>query len=250
MYFVGIDLAWSSKNSSGVAIIKGNRNKREVIYSGIISSDKEIADFINENIGNEYAFIAIDAPLIVPNKTGRRIAEVEVGKLFRKYNAGAHPANSTRLGSFNGGKVRGEEISKLLQRNGFKYSPNIKKLEESRKFFEVYPHPSMVVLFNLKSVLKYKNKPKRDYNFRWNEFKKYQNYLKKIKNPSIVIPKEISNKKLKGLKGSALKKYEDKLDAIFCAYIAYYVWFYPEKCRVLGDIKGGYILTPVFNFMK
>ncbi|KKQ21547.1 hypothetical protein A2999_03025 [Candidatus Wolfebacteria bacterium RIFCSPLOWO2_01_FULL_38_11] len=246
MLFIGIDLAWSSKNSSGAAVIKGNKTKGKVIFSDIVHSEKEIIDFVNNNVKKENAFIAIDAPLIVPNKTGRRIAEVEVGRLFRKYNAGAHPANSVRLGSFNGGKVRGEVISKLLGKNNFKHSPFIKKLEQSRKFFEVYPHPSMVVLFNLKSVLKYKNKPKRDYNFRWNEFRKYQNYFKKLKNPSIIIPKEISDKKLKGLKGGALKNYEDKLDAIFCAYIAYYCWLHPEKCKVLGNMKKGYILTPVF----
>lgn len=247
MYFIGIDLAWSNKNASGIAVIKGSKNKGEVIYSGIIHSDKEIIDFINNNIGDKYAFIAIDAPLIVPNKEGRRIAEAEVGKLFRKYNAGAHPANRTRLGSWSGGKIRGEEISKLLEKNGFKQSPFIKKSESSRKFFEVYPHPSMVVLFNLESVLKYKNKPKRDYNFRWLEFKKYQNYLKKLKNPAIIIPKEITEKKLKGLRGGSLKNYEDRLDAIFCAYIAYYFWLHPEKCKVLGNMKGGYILTPVFQ---
>lgn len=248
MFFIGIDLAWSGKNSSGVAIIEGNRKKGKVIDVGILNSNQEIIDYLNKNIKKEKAFIAIDAPLIVPNKTGRRIAEVEVGKLFRKYNAGAHPANSTRLSSFNGGKVRGEVISKFLEKNKFRHSPNIKKFEKSRKFFEVYPHPSMVVLFKLDNVLKYKAKPKRDYNFRWQEFKKYQNYLEKLENasPAIKIPENIFTKNIKKLKGKSLKNYEDKLDAIFCAYIAYYCWENPKKCKVLGNMKKGYILTPIF----
>jgi len=52
------------------------------------------------------------------------------------------------------------------------------------------------------------------------------------------------------VKGQRLKDYEDMLDSIFCAYIAYYAWANPHKCTVLGTAKDGYILTPIFNFMK
>lgn len=247
MFFVGIDLAWSERNGTGIVILKGNKDKAEFCSGDIVFSDQEIINYIQKTVGNEHAIITIDAPLIVPNKKGRRIAEDIVGKLFRKYNAGAHPANRKRLSSWTG-KIRGEEISKLLGKNGFTHDPNIKKHEKARKFLEVYPHPSMVVLFQLEKILQYKNKPNRDYNFRWNEFRKYQNYLKKI--PSLVLPKEIINKNVKKLKGQKLKNYEDLLDAVFCAYIGYHGWINPNKCAVLGNMKGGYIFTPLFDSMK
>src|SRR3989344_8960954 len=245
MFFIGIDLAWSTKNESGIVILKGDKKKAVLYSNDMVSSDNEIIDYINKNVKKENAFIAIDAPLVVPNEQGRRVAEELVGALFRKYNAGAHPANRKRLGQWSG-KIRGEEITKILGKNKFKHNPNIKKFEKSRKFFEVYSHPSMVVLFNLNSILKYKAKPKRDYNFRWNEFKKYQDYLKKL---NLTLPKEITNKDVKKLRARALKNYEDLLDAALCAYIAYYYWTNPDKCVILGDINKGYILTPIFDYM-
>jgi len=251
MIFVGIDLAWSEKNGSGVAILRGDRDKAEFISADICYSDKEIIEYTKHNVGMQNAFIAIDAPLIVPNKKGRRVAEKLVGFLFRKYDAGAHPANRERLSQWSG-KVRGEEIAKKLEKIGFSHNPDIKRFEESRKFFEVFPHPSMVVVFNLNKILKYKAKPKRDYEFRWNEFRLYQKYLKKLEKakPALSLPEEITEKDVRELKGKALKDYEDLLDAIFCAYIAYYYWYNPESCEILGDMEEGYILTPVFSFMK
>ena len=243
MLFVGIDLAWSEKNSSGMAILEGSREKLKLIFHGNLLSDEEILEVIKEKVKEKNAIISIDAPLIVPNKTGRRVAEKLVGDLFRKYHAGAHPSNRNRLSSWTG-TIRGEEISKLLIKEGFQHNPNFKKLEETRKFFEVYPHPSMVVLFNLDMILRYKSKPKRDYDFRWEEFKKYQSYLGELK--SLSLPNEIIKIDVRTLRGKALKKYEDILDAIFCAYLSFYHWKYPDKCSVLGNMKEGYISTPVF----
>jgi predicted RNase H-like nuclease len=251
MLFCGIDLAWSKKNATGITIIKGNKNQAKHISSEIIFSDDEIIGYLKKHISDKPAIIAIDAPLIVSNEEGRRVAEELTGMLFRKYNAGAHPANRKRLSSWDG-KIRGEEISKLLEKHGFKHNPYIKKHEETRKFMEVYPHPSIVVLFNLDKILQYKAKPKRDYNFRWNEFKKYQKHLYNLKNqkPALVLPAEIIKKKVEKLKGKALKDFEDILDSILCAYLAYYAWHSPEKCEVLGDMKQGYIMTPVHEHMK
>jgi predicted RNase H-like nuclease len=252
MLFIGVDLAWSPKNGTAIAILKGDKEKAKLIdYKTNLISNEEIINYIKEKVTSKNALIAIDAPLIVKNERGRRIAEKLVGFLFRKYDAGAHPANRKRLSQW-GGKIRGEEISRLLEINGFKHDPYIKKFERTRKFFEVYPHPSMVVIFNLKKIIQYKAKPKRDYKFRWQEFRRYQTYLKNLekRDPKLILPIEILEKKVEELRSNALKEYEDLLDSIFCAYIAYYTWFYPEKCAVLGNMNEGYILTPVFESMK
>jgi predicted RNase H-like nuclease len=251
MYFIGLDLAWSPKNGSGIAILEGGKNRAELIASGIVYSDSDIVDYINRHVSNNPAFIAIDAPLIVPNETGRRHVEALVGNLFRKYDAGAHPSNRQRLAQWSG-TIRGEEISKLLEKEKYTHDPEIKQYEEKRKFFEVFPHPSMVVLFQMNKILQYKAKPHRDYDFRWGEFKKYQNYLKELANkkPAVIIPKKVTSQNVKKLKSQALKDYEDLLDGIFCAYIAYYAWCNPEKCEILGDMNKGYILTPITESMQ
>lgn len=251
MLFVGLDLAWSERNGSGVAVLEGDAEKVKFRCGEILYSNKEILNYLQKIIGPKPTLIAIDAPLIVPNETGRRLAEKLVGYLFSKYDAGAFPANRKRLGQWSG-KVRGEEISKLLLEAGFFHNPRIKQYEEARKFFEVFPHPSMVVLFNLNRIIRYKAKPKRNYEFRWRAFEKYQRYLKKLENgsPKLILPKSLVEKKVRGLKAKALKDYEDLLDAVFCGYIAAFCWSNPQKCEVLGNMKEGYILTPIFEGMK
>ncbi|MCL5430467.1 MAG: DUF429 domain-containing protein [Candidatus Marsarchaeota archaeon] len=252
MLFIGLDLAWSTKNGSGIAIIDADKKSGSVVKCGIVYSDQEILEYIESNVGQKDAFIAIDAPLIVPNMTGRRVAEEIVGGLFRRYNAGAHPANRERLGSWSNGKIRGEDLSTLLKGRGFAHSPYIDRYETTRKFFEVYPHPSMVVLFGLNKIIQYKAKPNRDYKFRYNAFKEYQKHLSGLSKavPKLKIPNDIVGKSVTDLKAQKLKDYEDMLDSIFCAYIAYYCWTFPNKCAVLGDMENGYILTPITDQMR
>jgi len=251
MKFVGVDLAWSYKNPSGVTVLEGDEKRGKVIAHSNLYTDKEIIDFAKTHIGKDNAIIAIDAPLKVPNKKGRRQAEAITGYLFRKYHAGAHPSNRERLGQWNNGKVRGEVITKLFEKEGYKHDPCVKPLKKQNKVIEVYPHPSIVVLFGLDKILKYKNKPKRDYDFRWGEFERYRQGLNKLRKPSIKLPKEILTKNIRELKGQKLKDFEDVLDSIMCAYIVHYYWVHgKDKCAVLGDLKKGYIMTPIFEYMK
>ncbi|RLI99364.1 MAG: hypothetical protein DRP03_03710 [Candidatus Aenigmatarchaeota archaeon] len=251
MFFVGIDLAWSERNKTGIAILKGNKSKAHFYCSKNVLSNKEIVDFIKEKIGNRNAFIAIDAPLIVPNEHGNRNAEKLIGRLFKKYKLVAYPVNRKIMSQYSGG-VRGEELSKLFEKAGFKHDPYIKRFESERKFFEVFTHASMIVIFKLSGILPYKSKPKRGYELRWKAFKQYQLYLKSLstKHPYLFLPKGITEKDVKKLKAGMLKEYENMLDAILCAYTAYYCWQNPDRCAVLGNMKEGYILTPVFSYMK
>jgi len=107
MFFVGIDLAWSERNTSAISIIKANGNRGELVnWISKIKTNEEILNWVLERIKNEPAVISIDAPLIVKNLKGRREADALVTKLFRKYHAGAHPTNIERLEKFGG--LRGE----------------------------------------------------------------------------------------------------------------------------------------------
>ena len=51
-----------------------------------------------------------------------------------------------------------------------------------------------------------------------------------------------------GLKGRARKRYEDLLDALFCAYTGLYLWHYrhvPNRRHVFGDVDTGFITIPI-----
>jgi predicted RNase H-like nuclease len=239
MHFVGIDLAWSYRNPSAVVVLEG---ERAVAWNEKIGSDEEIIAFLREVLGEKPALVAVDAPLVVPNERGLRSCDRELGAAFRRYEAAPHPANRLRFG----GRVRGEELVKKLEQDGFIHSPLIEPLRETKQVVEVYPHPAAVTLFGLERTLKYKARPGRSLDFRKAELKRFMSLLKGLEKafPALHAP-AILNKDISPLNGRELKAFEDLVDALFCAYIALYCWTWgPQRYRVFGSKAEGYIIVP------
>ncbi|MCB9362790.1 DUF429 domain-containing protein [Candidatus Woesearchaeota archaeon] len=234
MFFVGLDLAWSNRNPSGVAIINEHL---QIVHISIHDSDANILKTIFSIIQKSPTIIGIDAPLIVPNEDGSRPGEQLLNKEFRKHHAGAHPANRKRLSSWTG-SIRGEDISIALEQRKFTQSFLNKPKESGKRFYEVFPHPATITLFRRDKIIPYKNKPGRTYESRWQAFKEYQNAFYKL------LPCDFLKQKVIGMRGRALKDYEDQIDALLCAYIVFFYWKNPKKCTIFGDLDKGYILTP------
>lgn len=238
MYFVGVDLAWSDNNPSGVAVIHNNR----LVDYTTLQDDQQIISHITQVVADQPCLVAIDAPLLVPNESGSRVAEKKINEVFRSFEAGAHPANRSWL-TRSSGRVRGEDIVDELAKIGVVHNP-YDVSSAGRKCFEVYPHPAMVVLFGLQKTLKYKPRQKRSYDKRWNAFERYQQYMREL---PFEAEDDVLSRDVRKLRASALKKYEDCLDAIFCAYIAKYAHENETRVAVFGDMSEGYILTPVLD---
>lgn len=246
IFFAGIDLAWSYKNSTGIAVLELDKTGKmcTLVHYGLASTDEDIISILKKSVGNNDAFIAIDAPLIVPNETGRRPAEDIVSKLFRKYHAAPYPSNRKNMTKWSE-EIRGEALSKKLEDNNFIHSPYLLNNSHPRIFFEVYPHPSTISMFNIDRIIEYKSKPNRSIDHKIKEFGKYLVHIKSFADKNkISLPKELFKKNISKLNLRELKDYEDTLDAVFCSFIAYYSWKNPKECLVLGDMKTGYILTP------
>jgi len=248
--FVGVDLAWSNKNDSGFAVIeaqqRGNTGRLDEWHVGL-KSDKAIVERIMDSVDGRPCLVAIDAPLRVSNKTGMRVCDKHIKQAFQKYDAGPYPANRTVLKKYGG--LRGEKIVKLLEKKGIEFTPYLKRKAETRQVLEVYPHPAMVSLFRLPKVLKYKARKDRSYEVRWHAMDRLQQLLLGLERevPRLFIPIGIFEKS-RGLKGYAFKRREDLMDAIVCAYVGFYYWYWGEKkCRVFGSLEGGHIVTPVLN---
>lgn len=48
-----------------------------------------------------------------------------------------------------------------------------------------------------------------------------------------------------GYRGVGYKEFDDLLDGILCAYLAYYYWYWGEAGSwVIGDLKTGYVTLP------
>lgn len=244
MVFIGLDLAWSPRNRIGAAILQGDTL---VAATGELGSNADILAFVAPYVqADTPAVIGIDAPLRVPNLTGSRFCDQALSAEWRRFEAGALPANR-RLLAFNG-EVRGEALVTLLaQHYGFVERAPLPQ-QAGRYICEIFPHPAHVRFFGLSKTLKYKARPGRSQAVRLAEFARYQQLLGTLQQavpPLYGLDKRLAVN-LHTLTGRALKAYEDTLDAITCAYTVAYLWHYgPAFTRVYGSIAEGHIMTPL-----
>jgi len=243
--FVGIDLAWSPRNNSGVAALTSDGETLQVTESGLRRTDDEIVAFVDEHIA-ALTIIMVDAPLVVPNMVGMRHCDRLTHQHFGRYQAGAYPANRENMGRYNGGVPRGEALGLLLQKK-LRCSwppPDVRMVagEVGRYVFEVYPHPAQVILFGLERSLKYKRK-RQGIGVAREEFRRYIDLMAKLPSPRIAFEADLLHGlDVAHLHGRAYKEREDRLDALFCAYLAALVPLGRMTC--LGEPCDGSIVLP------
>lgn len=149
MRYLGVDLAWGEKKRTGLAVLGSDG---ALLSSTAVRTDDEIAAFVEEHASGPVV-TAIDAPLVVPNETGQRDCERLLNAEFGRYRAGAHPSNRSRAWFVP--EPRG---ARLARRLGWEIDPSMRPDGERSVAIEVYPHPAMVSLFDLPTVIPYKNK--------------------------------------------------------------------------------------------
>ncbi len=252
MLFLGLDLAWGAKNTSGGCVLSYSPRigGRGAILNVIetLGNDDEIVAWVrhwNAHAGAEGLLLGVDAPLLVPNATGKRPCEAEIGRRFAKFQAGAHPANRTIFKD----NVRGERLVARLAEAGIADNPYLDAPRRigARQMMEVFPHPSHIVLFGLARTLKYKAKPGRDYPSRWAAMNEYSRHLRGLTahDPPLALPSDWPPADTVGIIAGALKRLEDGMDALTCAYIVYWYWWHGMAgAEVLGDLTDGYIVVP------
>lgn len=242
MFFVGIDLAWSKKNWSGLTIIEFKDNKLNILFSDILLTDDDIIDKILQFVGfDKSCIIGIDAPVIVNNDFGMRKCDSLLNADFRKFNAGVHPCNRKILSRYNGGEVRSIVLCEKLSKFGFIKDFLVNNKESKRTYYEIYPHSASIVLFGLKRVLQYKARKNRSLEFRQKELLK----LKMLIENTFFLSLDVLNLgDFNNLKGKEFKKSEDILDSVFCSLIVFSYWSNINSFKIYGDINEGYVLTP------
>src|SRR6266536_2225699 len=148
---IGIDLAWSPRNPTGAAVIRGGADGGALGGTALLGDLDAIVGFVERQAEAGPAIVAVDAPLRVPNERGQRPAEAAISRAFGRYQAGAYPANGQRL-TFEG-IVRGEALVAMLEERGFVHKPTVAEGEPVRQVVEVFPHPAMIALFGLQRTL-------------------------------------------------------------------------------------------------
>lgn len=247
MRFVGVDLAWSDHNPTGIAVLDGDERGAALVCPPTTERGvAAVAAAVGAACPEGPAFVAVDAPLWVPNIRGRRAAEAELGRDFARYFAGAHPSNRTLRPD-----VAGERLAALLAaRYGFRADPDpaADARAARRLVFEAYPHPAQVVLFELPRRIAYKRGTPAErraglQQLRGNVRARLVGAAPPLL-PSAALAAFLDDD-LEPLRGRAHKDYEDRLDALVCAYVAFYYWYWGgARCTLYGSLDGGHIITP------
>ncbi|MFN3928376.1 MAG: DUF429 domain-containing protein [Thermoflexus sp.] len=242
MWAIGVDLAWSPRNPTAAVALRWEEDHWELsAWADHLGSDAEILEFLVPYREGP-CIIGIDAPLIVPNEEGSRPCDRQIASRFGRYHAGGYLINRRWLRAFGG--LRGEALAHRLSAWGFTLQPPSAPRAPTRTVIEIFPHPAAITLFGLRRILRYK-RLRRD---PWRRgLRRWHRQLLTLEgfHPPVRWPDAWRSPPRAGQTRRALKAWEDRLDAAFCAYIAGYVWFHgPVGYEQIGDLETGYVIVP------
>lgn len=242
--FIGLDLAWTATQESGVCWLEGTspNDLRCTRVGAMARSVEELVEDVKEIAGT--VVVAIDAPLLY---TPERWVEREIGRRFGAYKASAHSAHY----AVKQGWTAGIDLGNALQQRGFTLDPAALTGDTTAKRIavEVYPHTIHVRLFGLAERLPYKPKKGRRVVDRRKAMREYQQHLRRLmecETPSVLNHSDIVralDPHTAGAKGQDLKRLDDTLDGLTCALAAWLAWRNPCAWETIGD-NTGYILAP------
>jgi predicted RNase H-like nuclease/ppGpp synthetase/RelA/SpoT-type nucleotidyltranferase len=239
MHFVGVDLAWGEKRPTGIAVLD---DAGRLVHVSAQSDDASIISALAPYVDGP-CLVAVDAPLVVTNATGNRPAEAALNRDFARFEAGAHPANTARP-EFS----RVPRAARLATALDLDVDP---RSSSWRRAIEVYPHPATVTLFRLGRTLKYKDKPGRRLEQLRTELLRLVRMVEGLaeSSPPMHVAghppwQELVRQVASAARKSDLRRAEDQVDAVVCAYVALWAERRPELTTTYGDLETGFIVTP------
>lgn len=239
---IGLDLAWQAdRNHSGAAVLHLTGLRAELIAVGDgLRSLQAVQDFVARH-ETARTVVAVDAPLIIRNATGRRPCEAALGAVYARRQAGCHPANLSLYPD-----ASSVALAQWLAHRGYRHAPDARDTE-ARAMLEVYPHAALVASFDLPQSLKYKRggvAQKRA------GLRELSGLLGRLRigtaplQPSALLARLLT-RDVEELRGQALKAHEDTLDAVTCAYVAAcWAQRHTVAVDVFGNASTGYIVNP------
>jgi predicted RNase H-like nuclease len=232
--FLGIDLAWrSERNPSGAVALSGSAGRLEVSeVAPPLRGLREVEAFVLRH-ERPSTIVAIDAPLIIRNVAGQRRCERELSQRYGSQHASCHSSNLRLYPDAESVRLAGS-----LASLGFAHAAS----GQSRVMLEVYPHAAYLALFELPSIIRYKKGTVAE---KCDGLRTVQRTLARLPIASGAALTSLLGRDSADLRGKERKSFEDSLDALFCAYLAYHFWQYGEnQWEFFGDLQDGYIANP------
>jgi predicted RNase H-like nuclease len=252
---LGIDAAWTENGSSGIALISDEAGKVSLLaceasYADFLKRAKasndvagidpqQLLDAAERLSGFNVDVVAIDMPVSRQGFSSRREADNAISREFGRHKAGTHSPNSVRPGSFGAQIKAGFESCDYLL-------AVCENDTRSPALIEVYPHVSLISLMGRTERLKYKVHKSGKF---WRGesvsarigllTREWADILKtlsnEIENVDLALPDEF-------LSLASMKPYEDKLDAIVCAWTG--LRFHQGRTKPYGDGATAAIWVP------
>lgn len=248
---LGIDAAWTLTQPSGVALVIGRRGEWRLVsvkesYQSFRARALEPQPGIGridgppeppmllatalEICGRPIDLVAVDMPLAYSPIVGRRAADTAVSRSYGGRGCGTHSPSELRPGRIS------DDLRLSFANAG--YSLCTEALA-TPGLIEVYPHPALVELASASYRLPYKAGNVRRY---WPPFNPSERRLllyeqwrtiiglleMEIEGVSAALPDLAPN-----AMGREMKAYEDKLDAVVCAWVA--VCALEGRAKPFGD---------------
>ena len=139
--FIGVDLAWGEGSptkrprETGLAAIDATGT---VLDAGWARGIDDVAAWVLSMV-LPGSIVAIDAPLVVENPTGMRLAERQVGMGYGRWKVAANASNQAL------GWQGGVTLRRLLEASGLRYTDGLTPADPTaRSMFECYPYTTIV----------------------------------------------------------------------------------------------------------
>ncbi len=237
--YIGIDLAWAPRNSSGGAVMIPAEDGQgvELIEAASLRAHEDILGFIARNRGRHGCVIAVNAPIIVENTGGRRPCDAMIDEHFGHFHVDQYTVNTV-----NASHPR--TIGRALMRMGFDPNP----MSEGDRVIETYNQATQIMLFEQERPVRLKSGPvgaRKDAVARFREI--MHDALGEALPVLLDSPAldTLLEQDLPSSNGSRVGSLEERLEATLCAYTAAFLDMRgPEDCAFLGDLDQGYVLLP------
>jgi predicted RNase H-like nuclease len=236
---LGIDRAWTRVNPSGVALLLENGDRWNCEFLAFDYADcpkgpaneSELVAAIAACGYQRPCVVAVDMPLAKKPISGRRVSDNKVSEAFGKYKCGTHSPSVDRPG------LIAEEVRTAFEGHGFSLQTfEASYCEGNCHLVEVYPHPAIVRLANASERLCYKVSKTNSY---WKGQSRQtrlqlvievlEQIVRLLRSTGIVVDLEIP----RATRFSDLKAYEDKVDALVCAWVG--VEYLRHQAEPYGD---------------
>jgi predicted RNase H-like nuclease len=264
---LGIDAAWTERQPSGVALAARSTEGWELIAveasyqrfharacksivpeirpSGSKPSARELLASCQALCGHLPDIVAIDMPLSLTPIVGRRRSDDAVSRAYSSRKCATHTPSEDRPGKIS------DRLREGFEREGY---PLLVDQISPPGLIEVYPHPALVELANAKERLPYKAAKTGIY---WRGLGKderrgqlYHQWRDIVR----LLDCEIQgvNARFPELDSAAsrseLKAFEDRLDAVICAWVA--MCALNGRARPFGDQESAIWIPSRAGFMS